>query len=509
MKINRTKNAIVSSAFSILLRIYRIGISFLMRTVFVYTIGIEFLGLNSLFTSVLQMLNLAELGVGSAMVFSMYKPIAEDDEITICALMKLYKTYYRIIGTIILAIGLILTPFLPELVNKDVPSGISIYVLYLMHLSCTVLTYWLFAYKNSLFAAHQRNDVVSKVTICTDTFKYIIQLYALIVLKNYYVYILAVLFMQIVENITVAICADKKYPRYKAKGQLGKSEISQINQRIRDLFTAKLGGVVMSSVDSLIISGFLGLTVLAIYQNYFYIISSVIGILTNIYLSCMAGMGNSLITEKVEKNYKDLRTMTLLVGSISTIAVTGMLCLMQPFMVIWMGKDRLLEMGCVVCLCCYFFIYEINQLLNAYKDAAGIWRKDRFRPLVKAIVNLILSIILVNYMGVYGVLLATVLTIVVIGLPWLLNNLFTEIFKIGLKEYIILLIKVILGALLSCIISWNLCDFVQGAGIFALVLKGIICILVSSVILIVMWHKSEEYLRLVNIVKRMLKIGNK
>ena len=145
MKIERTKNATRNIIFGTILKVYQIAIPFLMRTVMIYLLGIEYLGLNSLFTSILQVLNLAELGVGSAMVFSMYKPIAEDDEITICALMKLYRNYYRVIGFVILLAGCVLLPFLPHLIKSDVPPDINIYVLYLMNLFATVLTYWLFA----------------------------------------------------------------------------------------------------------------------------------------------------------------------------------------------------------------------------------------------------------------------------------------------------------------------------------------------------------------------------
>ncbi len=505
MKINRTKNATINLIFSVLLRVYRIVVPFIMRTVFIYTIGIEFLGLNSLFTSILQVLNLAELGVGSAMVYSMYKPIAEDDDITICALMRLYKIYYRVIGLVVLALGLCLVPFLPQLIKGSIPAGISIYVLYFMHLSCTVLSYWLFAYKNSLLTAYQRSDVTSKVSICVDTLKYILQLFALFVLKDYYVYVLIILFMQVVENIVVAMCVNKMYPKYEAKGRLEKSEVSRINQRIKDLFTAKIGMVVINAADTLVISAFLGLTVLAVYQNYFYIISSITGLMSTIYASCRAGIGNSLIVETEEKNYKDLASFTLMIGWVATVAVTCLLCLMQPFMTMWMGNDRLLSMGCVICFCLYFFVFEINQLLNTYKDAAGIWRKDRFRPLVTAIANLSINLLLVNYMGIYGVLLSTVLSMVLIGMPWLLQNLFTELFHNNLREYVLGLIKHLCVAVLSCVIAFVLCSVIPDKGLITLAVKALICIVISNSLLFCIWHRKEEFSKLTGIVKRLLK----
>lgn len=162
MKIERTKNATRNIIFGLVQRIYITFVPFLMRTAMIYIMGVQYLGLSSLFTSILQVLNLAELGVSHAMVYSMYKPIADDDGNKICALMRLYKIYYRIIGAVIGGIGFILTPFVPMLVKGDLPGGLNIYILYLLNLGATVLSYWLFAYKNSLLIAHQRGDKIQK-----------------------------------------------------------------------------------------------------------------------------------------------------------------------------------------------------------------------------------------------------------------------------------------------------------------------------------------------------------
>ncbi|MGN0556751.1 MAG: lipopolysaccharide biosynthesis protein, partial [Acutalibacteraceae bacterium] len=196
MKTERTKNASRNMLFGVALKLYQIIMPFAIRSVILYYLGVEYLGLNSLFTSVLQVLNMAELGVGSAMVFSMYKPIAQDDNATICALMKLYKWYYRVIGAVILVAGVAITPFIPKLIKGDVPPDMNVYVLYLMNLAATVLTYWLFAYRNSVLQAHQRGDVASKVGIATETLKYIFQLGVLCFFKNYYYFVLVLLLTQ-------------------------------------------------------------------------------------------------------------------------------------------------------------------------------------------------------------------------------------------------------------------------------------------------------------------------
>lgn len=312
MKIERTKNATRNIVFGVALKAYQIIVPFLMRTAMIYFMGVQYLGLNSLFTSILQVLNLAELGVGSAMVYSMYKPIAEDDEITICALLRLYKRYYFLIGLVIAVVGTALTPFVPRLIKSDLPEGLNVYILYLLNLALTVLSYWLLAYKNSLLQAHQRTDVTSKVTILTSTVQYGIQILAIAVTRNYYLYVIVALVTQAMTNFITAIIASKMYPRYEPKGNLDKSVVKQINQRIKDLFTAKLGGTIVNSADTIVISAFLGLSMLAVYQNYYYIMNSVLGFALIIFNSCTAGIGNSIVTESEEKNYFDFKKLVFL-----------------------------------------------------------------------------------------------------------------------------------------------------------------------------------------------------
>ena len=260
MKLDRSKNTARNLIFGTVAKIYNLAIPFVMRTLLIYTLGMAYTGLNSLFTSILSVLNLAELGVGSAMTFSMYKPIAEDDTPTVCALMRLYKIYYRIIGLVILVVGAVITPALPFFVKKDVPADINIYVLYAINLLTTVLSYWLFAYKNCILYAHQRNDIGDKIGLVISTVRYGMQAVVLVVFKNYYAYIMVALLLGIVSNIVTAIVVDKLYPQYKAKGELPKEQVQIINRRVRDLFTAKIGAIVVDSADTIVISAFLGLT---------------------------------------------------------------------------------------------------------------------------------------------------------------------------------------------------------------------------------------------------------
>lgn len=504
--IARTKNATKGIFWGGLMKIYMMVVPFLMRTVMIYFMGVQYLGLNSLFTSILQVLNLAELGIGSAMVFSMYKPIAEDDKDQINALLKLYRKYYRIVGLIIGLVGILLTPFIPRLISGDVPADINIYVLYLLNLSATVLTYWLFAYKNSLLQAHQRVDVSSIITLISNTIQYSIQLFVLIVLKNYYLYVIAILISQVINNILTAMIVGKMYPDYKPIGEMNKNDVKGINNRIKDLFTGKLGAVIINSADTIVISAFLGLTVLAIYQNYFYLITAVTGFMEIVFSSMLAGLGNSYIIETKEKNYSDLEKFTFIFCWLFGFCFCCFLCLYQPFMEIWVGKENMLNFSAVICFSIYFYVYEINRLLNTFKDAAGLWHEDRFRPLITALTNLTLNLVTVQIWGIYGVLLSTVISVIVVGMPWILYNIFTVYFNRSLaKKYIMQLLRytgivIVVACITYC--TGMLVHIGQWGNFF---IRLIICLILPNVLFLLAYHKNSYFRLSIQLVDKMTK----
>lgn len=506
MKINRTKNAARNMVFGILLKLYQTVVPFAMRTVMICFLGVEYLGLNSLFVSVLQVLNLAELGVGSAMVFSMYKPIAEDDHGTICGLIKLYRTYYRVIGLVIAVIGTCLTPFIPKLIHGNIPPDMNVYILYLLNLGATVLSYWLFAYRNSLIVAHQRVDIVSKITVIANTIQYILQIIAVVCLKNYYLYVIILLLNQVIINIATAVASIRLFPGYKPNGDLPKETVKCINQRIRDLFTSKIGNIVVNSADSIVISAFLGLTVLAVYQNYHYISTSIIGFVTVIFNSCTAGIGNSIIVETKEKNFNDLKIFTFLLSWIAGLAATCYLCLVQPFMDMWVGKELMVGFSTVICFVIHLYIYEINALLNLYKDSAGMWHEDRFRPLVTAGVNLILNLLLVNYLGIYGVILCTVISMLLVGMPWILHNLFTVVFERKyMRQYVCkLLLHLIIVATVAAI-AYFVCSCINLNDILTIIIRLIVCMIIVNGLYITMFRRFAEYNKALDLVDNLTK----
>ena len=478
-----------------------------MRTVIIYIMGVQYLGLNSLFTSVLQVMNLAELGIGSAMVYSMYKPIVEDDKTTICALMNLYKKYYRIIGGIIALVGIVLTPFVPKLINGEFPREINIYILYLLHLGATVLSYWLFSYKGAVIQAYQRTDIISKITLATNTMQYLLQILVLYYFRDYYLYVLILLFAQVATNVITAGFANYLYPELKASGSLSMIEVKQINQRIRDLFTAKIGMVVVGSVDTIVISAFLGLTTLAIYQNYYFIMNAMAGFITVIFTAITAGIGNSLITESKEKNFYDFKVLTFIICFILCVFCCCFANLYQPFMKIWVGEKLMLEYRYVIMFCVLFYCLELAMIWATVKDAAGLWHSDRYRPLIGAIANLVMNIIMVKTIGLIGVILSTILSYLLISMPWLIHNLFRYLYKKPLRIYLCDLIFYVLATICFGVSTCYICGGVKCSGIFEIIIKGII----SSIVPIIGWclifSRKKEFKTSILLVKRMMRRG--
>ena len=241
MQRGRTYNVIRNISSGLVYKLISIFLPFILRTVMIHYMGIQYAGINTLFSSILQVLSMAELGFGSALTFSLYKPIVDNDEEKICKLLNLYKIIYRRLGCIILGIGIILIPFLQYLIKGSYPNDVNIYVLYIIYLFNTSISYFLFAYKQSLLNANQRNDIVNTVGMITYAISYTVQILAILITKNYYVYIIFTPICTVVNNILVAFCAKRAYPNLSCKGDISKEEKKEIYSKVKALAGHKIG----------------------------------------------------------------------------------------------------------------------------------------------------------------------------------------------------------------------------------------------------------------------------
>ena len=503
-KIARTKNTVRNIMFGSINRMINIIVPFVARTVILYVMGTQYLGLSSLFSSILSFLSLTELGVGAAMVFSMYKPIAKNDEETICALLNLYRKCYTVIGTVILVVGICLLPFLKILVPEQLPSDINLHLLYLIYLFNAVLSYWLFAYKNAVLQAFQRNDINSRISSVIIPLSYVIMLGALFLTKNYYAYVIWQPVFTILTNVLRMKYVDKHFPQYQPKGEVSREIKQSIIKKTAALVGTKLNTVVLNAADNIVMSAFLGLTVVTMYGNYYYIMSSVIGFLSIIYSSMTAGLGNSIATETVDKNYRDFQKFSYMNAWLVGWCSICLICLYQPFMQIWVGEDLMFSIAIVLQFSVYFYIYQLRKIPVVYKDAAGIWWEDRFRPYVCMIVNLISNVILVQCIGVSGILLSTILSLV-ISIPWENYTIFKYVFRRSSKEYYKKMFYYFGVTLLAGSVTWGLCSF-WGNGLWSLGIRLIICIVVPNVIFIFATRRSWECKEAIKMIGHIMHI---
>ena len=502
MKLERRKNSVRNIKFGFINKLVTIFFPFIMRTVLIYTMGSEYLGLSSLFSAILQVLSLSELGIGSAMVFELYKPIAKNDINKICKLQNLYRKIYHIIGTIIVIVGICLLPFLNVFIKGTYPSDINIYSLYILYLLNSSVSYLLYSYKSSLLTAYQRRDIISNIGTVVHIFLYAMQLICLINFHNYYTYVVWLPIFTIIENIITAIYVKKMYPNCKHKGKLDKKEVKSILVRVRDLFGHKLSSVVTNSVDTIVISSFLGLNMVTIYNNYYYLMSAVSGILDIIYQGILAGIGNSLVSESKEKNRKDFDKFFLINAWIVGWCTLCFLCLYQPMIELWMGKELMLSFDSVILLCIYFYIWKIRQTVLVYKDAAGMWNIDNKKPYIEILGNLTLNIILVNWIGINGVIISTIISMLCISLIWETKAFFKKYFNETTISYYKKLLLYIFITIIGCILTYSVCSFITIGGIIGFVLKIMICVILPNIILIILCRKNENFKYALKLLKR-------
>lgn len=503
MKIDRTKNTVRNIGSGAINNIINIVLPFFSRTALLYILDAKYLGLSSLFTSILSFLSLTELGVGGAMIYSMYKPIAQNDNDTICALLNLYRRLYRIIGTVILFLGLAIMPFLDNLIKDEIPQDINLYLLYVIYLINAVLSYWLYAYKNALLQAFQRNDVSSNIASVLVPASYVVMLGCLFVTKNYYAYVIWLPIFTIITNLIRSAYVDRHYPQFQPRGEISSELRHSITKKIAALIGTKLNTVVLHASDNLVMSSFLGLTVIAVYGNYNYIQTSVSGFVGIIYSAMTAGLGNSLQTETLEKNYKDFIKLSFMNSWIVGWCTVCLACLYQPFMRIWMGKDLMFPYYVVLELCLYFYVYMIRKIPVVYKDAAGIWWEDRFRPYVCMVTNVVLNIILVQIIGISGIVLSTVFSLF-ISIPWENRTIFKNVFHCGSSAYYKKMFSYAGSMLLGGLMTGWICSFF-GEGIPAFLLRCVMCVIVPNAIFLCLNCRRQEFKDSTAMLLRVLK----
>lgn len=481
---------------------------FAIKTIIIKKMGLEYSGLNNLFTSVLTVLNLANLGFSNALVYTMYRAVAEEDNDALCAMLNFYRRAYRIVGLVILGMGLIVMPFLPHLVNGECPPGINLYVLFAIYLAETSFDYLMFGYNVAIFSAYQRGDITMKISTVRYIVQYAVQAAALLLFANYYIYAVILPLMVIPNNIANYIAARKCYPEITCRGSLAPREKKEVYKRVSALFSHKVGSVAMLSIDSVIISAMLGLTPLSLYGNYYYILSAVNSLVEILTEGSMAGIGNKLITDTEEDNYRLFHTLTYgwlaLVGG----AAACMLCFYQPFIgAIWLGEEYLLSNGLMMLIVFYFYSRMSRLMLQTYHDAAGLWPVDWLKPYIGTLINITGSILMVKYTGsIAGVLVPTMFVYLFVFTPWEAQIVMRTQFHKNAGAYFRKSTRYVLLAAADSLLCYGLCMLlVPENTVVSLMIRGVIVAVLYPSVWLGVTCKTLEFRGLFHIIRHFVR----
>ena len=491
---SRSKNSVRNIYTGVGNRVLQMVLAFVTRTLQVYILGSLFLGLSGLFTSILTVLSLSELGFGSALVYSMYKPAAEGDESKLCALLNYYKRIYRIIGGCTFIIGILLVPFLPKLINGDVPENINLYIVYFIYLFNASVSYFAFAHKKALLTAYQRSDILNNISSVISVVSPLLQIAILVITRNYYLYISVLPFFTIAENLWVEYICRKKYPNLVCNGEISKDEREKLMEHVKGIALQKICSTSRNGISSIIISMFLGLNAIAMYNNYYYIMISVHAIMYMIPNAIRASVGNSIASESLEKNYKDFNTFWFMYLWIRSVAALLMLCVYQPFMELWMGETLMLPTRTMTLFIVYFILLSIGDIVALYKDAAGLWWQGRYRVGIEAVANIILNFLFGYLWGIDGIMIATILTLLFLGNGYGSYIVFRH--YLGIEKYAKYIREMLLYILLFVIVGGGIyivCIVLPLDGILGIILRAMICLVMSNGLFLLIFRKHNYF----------------
>lgn len=409
----RIQQAKKNIAFGFVSNFVILFMNFLQRTIFILILGQTLTGVNSLFSGILSMLSMAELGIGSALNYSLYKPVANKDYEKIKSYMLFYKKAYRVIAAVITIIGLALTPFLKYLVKNPGDNTIQeLTVYYLIFLFNTVSTYFV-AYKYSLVNAEQRNYIQTNITTITKIVTVVVQIVVLLVTRNFLIYLLAQAAVELLQKIFVSRYLNRLYPYLceKKVQKLEKEETAVIITKTKALMCHKIGDVARLQTDSIIISSFIDVGVNGIVDNYNYVITYVANFVNIIFNSVLSGFGNLVATESKKKQYEVFKVYRFFACWLYGFATVGFWYLLTPLIGnLWLNDEWVIGQGIVTLILIDFYFKGGRVVLANFKIAAGVFEKDRYLALIQGGVNLVLSIGLVQVIGLSGIYVGTVVS---------------------------------------------------------------------------------------------------
>lgn len=502
MEDSRTKNASKNIISAFLLQIIKIVFVLANRIIFVRTLGASFLGINGLFSNILSILSLADLGLGTAMMYGLYEPLAKKDERKISAYINFFNKVYNIIAIIVAITGVALIPFLKYIIN--LPNTIDhIYLYYILQLSSTVMSY-LFVYKTTLLSADQKNYIITKYDFIMSIVLFFAQMIILITTKSFGLYLFANVVTMFMGNILKVRKTNELYPYIKkSNAELSKEERKEIFSNTNASFAYKIGGIIQSNTDNILISMFVGTITVGYYSNYSSILNYIVNFISTVFNSLKASLGNFIAEKSKDEQMKlfDIfETINFGLVSFCTIMFT---ILISDFIEICYGKEYILNNAFVIGLALNFYTSNIRQNLWMYRETTGMFKKTKYITLVTSAFNIVLSIWWGKYWGLSGIVYATVFSRIIYA--WWKEPIiiFNDYFKKSSKKYFIKYIERIIFTLVQIFAFQYMFKLIKIQNIYLLfIIKGLITSIITLLIFYIVYKKDSAFYFLMEKLKK-------
>ncbi|MBS5335646.1 MAG: hypothetical protein UC708_03320 [Anaerovoracaceae bacterium] len=489
-----------------ILQIVHILSQFVSRTAVIKVLTIEYVGLSGLFSNVLMMLSLAELGIGEAIIFSMYGPIARGEKDNIGAIMGFYKKVYISVGIFIMAAGLAITPWIDFFI-KDMPEIPEIYWIYALYVINSSVSYF-FSYKTAFITANQSNSVVVINNGLWEVAMVTVQVILLIATKNYILYMIIGIVFVLCRNISISAIADKRYPvlKEKTKVPLSKEIFGEIKKNTGAMVFHKIGTIIVFATDNLILSKFVGLISVGIYANYYTITNAVTVFINKFFQAISASVGNLAVNESSERQEQTFFRTLFINFWMYAFSCCCLFNLMNPFINdIWLGEGFLFERTIVLLMVIKIYFTGMRGSVQTFKNAKGLYWQNRYMPIYESLINLAASLILVRYIGVAGVIAGTIISSVTTCVWIEPHVLYKYGFKKSAKQFVTKYIRYLAAFAVIMAVTFICNAFVCGSGIVSFILRCTICVTVPNIMMIVLYGRSEEFKYCMGLLNRMVK----
>ncbi len=500
---SRTINVIKNSFYGIVSKFGVLILQFICRTVFIKVLGEEYLGLNGLFTNILTILSFAELGVGNAIIYNMYKPIANKDNREVSKLLKLYRKCYNLIALFIFVVGILCTPFLHSLIGDAPEIKENIYLIYILFLFQSITSYFL-AYRRALLYASQKDYMCSNADLISEIVASILKIIILLVLKAYILYLVIQISRNLIANLILYIRSKYIYPEIteKTPESLTKNEVKGIFSNVKDLMLYKISSTINSGTDNIIITKLLNLSAVGLASNYALLIGAVSQVLQKIMSGFTAGIGNLNAKDSIENREKVFYNLTFISTWIFGFCAIMLAVFLNPFIeVCWIGKEFLLSPKVVFALLLDFYICGVIYPGYNFAITTGLFRKAKWGAFASAIINVILSLALGYKFGIFGIFLATGLSRICAQV-WLDPYLvFKYEFKKSSKEYFLKFTRNFVLVIINLVICYQIFSHITMHNIFDVILCVIACAILCNIIFFLEFFKTWEFTDMKNRIK--------